>query len=77
MGKTTLFEILISLKLWRLDNELKEGTIHALFYDLSKNIFFIQSYIDNASDWSMKDFELKKFDITNKISPVNIKRNIR
>jgi hypothetical protein len=77
MGKTTLFEILISLKLWRLDDGLKEGTIHALFYDLSKKIFFIQSYRDNASDWSIKYFELKKFDITNKISPVNIKRNIR
>lgn len=54
MGKTTFFEILIGLKLWRIDGKEHAGKIIALYCDEEKK-FYIQSYLDNATGWKVNE----------------------
>nr|WP_249317621.1 AAA family ATPase [Campylobacter mucosalis] len=70
VGKTTFFELIIMLKLWKIDGDTFRNKIHALFYENKE--FFIQSYYNNATGWKIVGVqnELKKFCVDNKDNPI-------
>lgn len=76
MGKTTFIEILISLKLWRLDGERNVGEIHALFYDGDTKTFFIQTYISKLKYWKIDmheiGYQFKQFNYTKNASSSSV-----
>lgn len=66
IGKTTFFELLIAPLLWRLDGSMLEDKLHLLFYDPQSDEFLIESYINDAHNWSLTVNGIFKILVKNK-----------
>lgn len=66
IGKTTFFELLIAPLLWRLDGEMLKNKLHLLFYDKFTDTFLIESYINDAHNWSLTVDGISKNLVKNK-----------